>query len=65
METTRENNGHGLRAKERMEEGYEMLRERLGDVGTRLESFVRERPGTALLCAVGLGFLVGRLIRNR
>lgn len=65
METTRENDGHGLRARERMEEGYELLRERLGGVGARLESFVRERPGTALLCAVGIGFLVGRLIRNR
>jgi ElaB/YqjD/DUF883 family membrane-anchored ribosome-binding protein len=30
----------------------------------RLEDLVRERPGTALLIALGAGFLVGRLVRR-
>jgi ElaB/YqjD/DUF883 family membrane-anchored ribosome-binding protein len=42
--------------------------ERAKETGTRLlervEGFVRERPGTAILCALGAGFLIGRLIRR-
>lgn len=30
----------------------------------RVESFVRERPGTAVLAALAAGYLVGRLIRR-
>jgi len=42
------------------ERGAEMMR-RLSD---RLETLIRERPGTALLGALGLGFIVGRIIRR-
>jgi ElaB/YqjD/DUF883 family membrane-anchored ribosome-binding protein len=30
----------------------------------RVEAFVRERPGTAVLAALAAGYLVGRLIRR-
>jgi ElaB/YqjD/DUF883 family membrane-anchored ribosome-binding protein len=42
----------------------ERAREWSADVLDRVETFVRERPATALLCAVGAGFIVGRLVRR-
>ncbi len=30
----------------------------------RVEAFVRERPGTAILTALGAGYLIGRLVRR-
>jgi hypothetical protein len=40
------------------------LRGRFGDVTEQLAGFIRERPGTALLIAVGAGFLIGRMLRS-
>lgn len=31
----------------------------------RASTFVRENPGTALLCAVAVGFLVGKIASRR
>ena len=42
----------------------EEIKEWSNDVLGKVESFVRERPGTALLIAVGAGFLVGRIVRR-
>ena len=42
----------------------ERAKEWSADVLDRVETFVRERPATALLCAVGAGFIVGRLVRR-
>jgi len=42
----------------------EGAREWSADVLDQVETFVRERPGTAVLVALGAGFLVGRLIRR-
>ena len=42
------------------ERGMEVVR-RLAD---RLETIIRERPGTALLGALGLGFVIGRIVRR-
>lgn len=42
----------------------EDAREWSQDVLDRVETFVRERPGTAVLAAAGAGFLIGRLIRR-
>lgn len=42
----------------------ERAREWSADALDRVEAFVRERPATALLCAVGAGFIVGRLVRR-
>ncbi len=30
----------------------------------RVEAFVRERPATAMLAALGAGYLIGRLVRR-
>src|SRR5262245_24592228 len=57
-------NGRFEDAREMAEEKMEMLRERFSAVTRRVEEFVRERPGTALIAALGAGFLVGRLIRR-
>jgi ElaB/YqjD/DUF883 family membrane-anchored ribosome-binding protein len=42
----------------------EDVREWSADALERLESFVRERPGTAILAALGAGYLIGRIIRR-
>jgi len=49
------------RAREALEEGQEALR----GILARVERFVRARPGTALIAALGAGFIVGRLVRRR
>jgi ElaB/YqjD/DUF883 family membrane-anchored ribosome-binding protein len=40
------------------------LRQRVGEVNERVVAFIKERPGTSLLIACGLGFLVGRILRS-
>jgi ElaB/YqjD/DUF883 family membrane-anchored ribosome-binding protein len=40
------------------------LRGQFGEVTEQVSNFVRERPGTALLIAVGAGFLIGRMLRS-
>ena len=42
----------------------EDVREWSSDALERIESFVRERPGTAILAALGAGYLIGRIIRR-
>jgi len=34
------------------------------EIMDRVEAFVRERPGTAILAALGAGYLIGRLVRR-
>ena len=40
-------------------------RRNLEDLNTRAVSFIRANPGTCLLGAVALGFLVGRIASRR
>jgi ElaB/YqjD/DUF883 family membrane-anchored ribosome-binding protein len=40
------------------------LRNRVGDVNDRIVGFIKERPGTSILIALGAGFLIGRLLRS-
>jgi ElaB/YqjD/DUF883 family membrane-anchored ribosome-binding protein len=54
----------GKHIKEMAAEKYDEVRELSSDVLARVETFVRERPGTAMLAALGAGFLIGRLIRR-
>jgi len=42
----------------------EELRQRVGEINERVVGFIRERPGTSLAIAVGVGFLVGRILRS-
>lgn len=56
-QTRRDEPGAGEALQERMEG----LRGYAEDAGAWIETFARERPLTAIACAVGLGFLLGRL----
>ncbi len=56
--------GNGNITRESVEETIEAAREKMDQVGRQLMGFVKERPGTALLIAVGAGYLVGRLLRR-
>jgi len=58
-ENTRTENIRNL-ANVKMDEIKEWSNEMLG----RVESFVRERPGTAILAALGAGYVIGRLVRR-
>jgi hypothetical protein len=52
----------------RLEEEAELLRERGMQIVHRLteqlEMQIRERPGVTLLAALGLGYLIGRIVRR-
>ncbi len=56
-------------ASEKVREGYNTVREKVEDVdfgaiGDQVRSYVRSNPGKALLISVGIGFLVGLLLRR-
>ncbi len=50
---------------ENMVPQLEEARRNLEDLNTRVVSFVRANPGTCLLGAVALGFIVGRIASRR
>ncbi len=61
-EGRRHNNGHqlGEEAGEQLDE----LRARFGELNHRFVSFIRQRPGAAILIALGAGYLLGRILRS-
>ena len=50
---------------ERFAPRIEEAKEQLSQVNVRLKGFIRENPGTTLLCAAGLGYLIGRLASRK
>ncbi len=63
------NNGGDLGAAARRlsseaEEQLDVLRERIGELNERVTGFIRERPGTSILIALGCGWLIGRMLRS-
>src|SRR5262245_14766911 len=61
----REGNGHKVEdlknaATARLDEAVQWS----GQLLDRVEAFVRERPGTAIVAALGAGYLIGRLVRR-
>jgi hypothetical protein len=59
------NNGRmGADVQDEAKQKLEQLQAWSGQILDRVEVFVRDRPGTAVLCAIGVGFLVGRLVRR-
>jgi hypothetical protein len=40
------------------------LRHRVEGMGEAVTGFIRERPGTSILIALGAGYLIGRLLRS-
>lgn len=47
-------------AADKFEEGKELAM----NLAERLATMIRQRPGTALLCAIGAGFVIGRIVRR-
>jgi hypothetical protein len=43
----------------------EEARRNLGDLNTKVVKFIREHPGTCLLGALAVGFVVGRIASRR
>lgn len=39
----------------------DQARQNIADLDKRVSAFIRERPGTCLLGAIGIGFLIGRM----
>ena len=50
---------------ERLAPQLELVRDRLATFNERAVGFMRAYPGTCLVCAVGVGFLLGRLASRR
>ena len=66
---TEEGTGRFGRAREFMGGKYNAMRERVEDtdfgaIADQVRGYVRSNPGTALLISVGVGFLVGLLLRS-
>lgn len=49
---------------EQMGPRLEEAKERLRDVNERIIAFITERPGTSLLAALAVGYLIGRMVRR-
>ncbi len=62
-----EGNGHQevRPLEERIEDQLEGLRAQVESADTWLRTFARERPLLAIGCAVGLGFLIGRIASKK
>jgi ElaB/YqjD/DUF883 family membrane-anchored ribosome-binding protein len=45
-------------------EQLDHLREQAGEIGERVVSFIKERPGTSLLIAAAAGYFIGRILRS-
>jgi len=54
----------GAELEHQIEQQFHEVRERLSEMSDRMASFIRQRPGTSLLMAAGLGYLVGRILRS-
>jgi hypothetical protein len=50
---------------DRLAPQLEQARAALSDWNTKVSTFVRERPGTALLGALAFGYLVGKIASRR
>ena len=57
------------RASDKVRDGYNAMREKVEDVDfsaitDQVRTYVRSNPGKALLISVGVGFLIGLLLRR-
>ncbi len=68
MDTQRAQQDLQDRARELQEQlgpGLMQARENLNEMNRRVATFIRENPGTCLLGAVAIGFVVGKLAARR
>lgn len=49
---------------EELQPRLDEVRARLQETNKRVLKFIKERPGTSLLCALAGGYLIGRLVRR-
>lgn len=55
----------GSEAAKQLRQGYGRARERAQGLSKDVSDYVQERPGTALLAAAAVGFVIGLLVRRR
>ena len=54
--------GEGPMVPEELQERIEGIRQTIGEADVRLRAFVEERPLTACIGAMAIGFVVGRIV---
>lgn len=65
METTEQIEGRARQVfEEHMKPQIDEARRQLGELNQRVVTLIKERPGTVLLGAVALGFIIGRIARR-
>jgi ElaB/YqjD/DUF883 family membrane-anchored ribosome-binding protein len=52
-------------ALERLGPQHDEAKQQLDAINLRVKAFVKENPGTALLGAIAVGFVVGRLVSKK
>ena len=62
MEGTQQLHDPAHRLQERLAPGFDEAKENLAELNERVVGFIKENPGTCLLGALAVGFLVGRLV---
>lgn len=62
MEGTQQLQDKARELQERIGPGFDQAKENLTELNERVVGFIKENPGTCLLGAVAVGFLVGRLV---
>lgn len=50
---------------EKLAPRLEEAKEQLELLNVRVKGFIRRNPGTSLLCAIGVGYLIGRLASRK
>ncbi len=65
METTPQMEDKLRELKEHMGPQLEQARAKLSDWNTRITAFIRQNPGTCLLGALAVGYVVGRLVSRK
>ena len=60
------NNGNGEKeVVQQLQDGREWIAERLAQADKQARSFLTEHPLLSLACAVGIGYLAARLLREQ
>lgn len=65
MEATQETKGTAQDLQERLAPHLQEARKNLTDLNAKTVKFIREHPGTCLLGALAVGFVVGRIASRR
>ncbi len=50
---------------DKMEHGFETVKDKVGEVGGKIGSFVKEHPVMSLAAGVGIGLLFARMLTRR